>query len=160
MIFNFFIGQNNFTFTQLYILLMKKYFYVLLLLIGLISCTSKPSKEAVLKINGYWEIEKVTLPDGDTKEYKVNETIDYFQIAQKKGFRSKVMPQVDGSYLTNDIKESVQVSLKDGSATLHYKTTYAKWNEEIITLSKDHFVVKNAQDLEYHYKRPVKFSVK
>ena len=28
MIFNFFIGQNNFTFTQLYILLMKKYFYV------------------------------------------------------------------------------------------------------------------------------------
>jgi hypothetical protein len=127
--------------------------------IGL-SCKQKITDTDLQHLNGYWEIEKVTLPDGDTKEYKVNETIDYFQIEQKKGFRSKVMPQVDGSYLTNDIKESVQVSLKDGSATLHYKTTYAKWNEEIITLSKDHFVVKNAQDLEYHYKRPVKFSVK
>ena len=80
MIFNFFIVQNNFTFTQLYILLMKKYFYVLLLLIGLISCTSKPSKEAILKINGYWEIEKVTFPDGNKKEYQVNEFIDFIFI--------------------------------------------------------------------------------
>ncbi len=139
---------------------MKKLFVLFFLgSIGL-SCKQTITETDLQYLNGYWEIEKVTLPDGDTKEYKVNETIDYFQIAQKKGFRSKVMPQIDGSYLTNDIKESVQVSLKDGSATLNYKTTYAKWNEEIITLSKDHFVVKNAQDLEYHYKRPVKFSVK
>lgn len=139
---------------------MKKLFVLFFLGATGLSCKQTITETDLQYLNGYWEIEKVTLPDGDTKEYKVNETIDYFQIAQKKGFRSKVMPQVDGSYLTNDIKESVQVSLKDGSATLHYKTTYAKWNEEIITLSKDHFVVKNAQDLEYHYKRPVKFSVK
>lgn len=139
---------------------MKKLFVLFFLGTIVVSCKQTITETDLQYLNGYWEIEKVTLPDGDTKEYKVNETIDYFQIAQKKGFRSKVMPQVDGSYLTNDIKESVQVSLKDGSATLHYKTTYAKWKEEIITLSKDHFVVKNAQDLEYHYKRPVKFSVK
>ena len=139
---------------------MKKLFVLFFLGTIVVSCKQTITETDLQYLNGYWEIEKVTLPDGDTKEYKVNETIDYFQIAQKKGFRSKVMPQVDGSYLKNDIKESVQVSLKDGSATLHYKTTYAKWNEEIITLSKDHFVVKNAQDLEYHYKRPVKFSVK
>ena len=139
---------------------MKKLFVLFFLGTIVVSCKQTITETDLQYLNGYWEIEKVTLPDGDTKEYKVNETIDYFQIAQKKGFRSKVMPQVDGSYLTNDIKESVQVSLKDGSATLHYKTTYAKWNEEIITLSKDHFVVKNAQDLEYHYKRPIKFSEK
>ena len=139
---------------------MKK--LVILFVLGLmgLSCKQTITEADLQHLNGYWEIEKVILPDGEKKEYKVNETIDFFKIVQKKGFRSKVMPQVDGSYLTNDIKESVQVSLKDGSATLHYKTTYAKWNEEIITLSKDHFVVKNAQDLEYHYKRPVKFSVK
>lgn len=139
---------------------MKKLFVLFFLGTIVVSCKQTITETDLQYLNGYWEIEKVTLPDGETKEYKVNETIDYFQIAQKKGFRSKVMPQIDGSYLTNDIKESVQVSLKDGSATLHYKTTYAKWNEEIITLSKDHFVVKNAQDLEYHYKRPVKFSIK
>jgi hypothetical protein len=51
--------------------------------IGL-SCKQKITDTDLQHLNGYWEIEKVTLPDGDTKEYKVNETIDYFQIEQKK----------------------------------------------------------------------------
>ena len=138
---------------------MKKIF--LFIVFGLLlSCKQTISKTDLNNLNGYWEIEKVELPDGDKKEYKVNETIDFFKIADKKGFRSKVMPQIDGTYLTNDLKEDVVVVLKDGDATIQYKTNYANWNEEIIELSKDKLVVKNQQDLEYHYKRPVKFSIK
>ena len=138
---------------------MKK--IILFLVFGLIlSCKQSISESDLQNLNGYWEIEKVELPDGDKKEYKVNETIDFFKITDKKGFRSKVMPQIDGTYLTNDLKEDVVVVLKDGDATIQYKTNYANWNEEIIELSKDKLVVKNQQDLEYHYKRPVKFSIK
>ena len=138
---------------------MKK--IILFLVFGLfLSCKQSISESDLQNLNGYWEIEKVELPDGDKKEYKVNETIDFFKIADKKGFRSKVMPQIDGTYLTNDLKEDVVVVLKDGDATIQYKTNYANWNEEIIELSKDKLVVKNQQDLEYHYKRPVKFSIK
>ena len=138
---------------------MKK--IILFLVFGLfLSCKQSISESDLQNLNGYWEIEKVELPDGDKKEYKVNETIDFFKITDKKGFRSKVMPQIDGTYLTNDLKEDVVVVLKDGDATIQYKTNYANWNEEIIELSKDKLVVKNQQDLEYHYKRPAKFSVK
>ena len=138
---------------------MKK--IILFLVFGLfLSCKQSISESDLQNLNGYWEIEKVELPDGDKKEYKVNETIDFFKITDKKGFRSKVMPQIDGTYLTNDLKEDVVVVLKDGDATIQYKTNYANWNEEIIELSKDKLIVKNQQDLEYHYKRPVKFSIK
>lgn len=138
---------------------MKK--IILFFVFGLfLSCKQSISEADLQKLNGYWEIEKVELPDGNKKEYKVNETIDFFKITDKKGFRSKVMPQIDGTYLTNDLKEGVVVVLKDGDATIQYKTNYANWNEEIIELSKDKLVVKNQQDLEYHYKRPVKFSIK
>ena len=138
---------------------MKK--IILFLVFGLfLSCKQSISESDLQNLNGYWEIEKVELPDGDKKEYKVNETIDFFKITDKKGFRSKVMPQIDGTYLTNDLKEDVVVVLKDGYSTIQYKTNYANWNEEIIELSKDKLVVKNQQDLEYHYKRPVKFSIK
>ena len=139
---------------------MKHYFYLILLATALISCTSKPKKEDIAKLNGYWEIEKVEFPDGNKKEYKVNETIDFFKIDGNKGFRKKVMPQLDGTYLTNDIQEDIVIAVKDGDATIQYKTTYASWKEEIIELTKDKLVVKNEQDLEYHYKRPVKFSIK
>ena len=138
---------------------MKKIF--LFIVLGLLlSCKQTISKTDLNNLNGYWEIEKVELPDGDKKEYKVNETIDFFKIKDEKGFRKKVMPQLDGTYLTNDIQEDIVIAVKDGDATIKYKTTYASWNEEIIELTKDKLVIKNQQDFEYHYKRPVKFSIK
>jgi hypothetical protein len=138
---------------------MKKIF--LFIVFGLLlSCKQTISKTDLNNLNGYWEIEKVELPDGDKKEYKVNETIDFFKIKDGKGIRKKVMPQLDGTYLTNDIQEDIVIAVKDGDATIKYKTTYASWNEEIIELTKDKLVIKNQQDFEYHYKRPVKFSIK
>ena len=133
---------------------------LLIVLFSVFSCKQKITDTDISNLNGYWEIEKVELPDGDKKEYKVNETIDFFKIEANKGFRKKVMPQLDGTYLTNDIQEDVVVVLKDGDASLQYKTTYASWNEEIIELTKDKLVVKNEQEIEYYYKRPAKFSVK
>jgi hypothetical protein len=138
---------------------MKK--VMLFLVFGaLLSCKQSFVEADLQHLNGYWEIEKVILPDGDKKEYKVNETIDFFNIENKKGFRKKVMPQIDGTYLTNNIQETVKVDLIDGTASIHYTTPYAHWKEEIIELSKVKLVTKNQQDLEYHYKRPVKFSIK
>ena len=133
---------------------------LLIVLVSVLSCKQKITDADISNLNGYWEIEKVELPDGDKKEYKVNEPIDFFKIDGNKGFRKKVMPQLDGTYLTNDIQEDIVIAVKDGDATIQYKTTYASWKEEIIELTKDKLVVKNEQDLEYHYKRPVKFSVK
>lgn len=133
---------------------------LLIVLVSVLSCKQKITEGDISNLNGYWEIEKVELPDGDKKEYKVNETIDFFKIEANKGFRKKVLPQLDGTYLTNDIQEDVVVVLKEGDASLKYKTTYASWSEEIIELTKDRLVVKNQQEIEYYYKRPVKFSVK
>ena len=31
-------------------------------------------------LNGYWEIEKVTFPNGETKDYSVSTTIDYIEL--------------------------------------------------------------------------------
>ena len=133
---------------------------LLIVLLSVLSCKQEITEADISNLNGYWEIEKVELPDGDKKEYKVNETIDFFKIEANKGFRKKVMPQLDGTYLTNDIQEDVVVVVKDGDALLQYKTKYASWKEEIIELTKDKLVVKNQQEIEYYYKRPAKFSVK
>ena len=137
-----------------------KRIFLFIVLFSVISCKQDITESDVSNLNGYWEIEQVILPDGDKKEYKVNETIDYFMIQNNKGFRKKVMPQLNGTYLTNDIKEDVFVEIKDGNANIQYKTNYASWKEEIVELTNEKLVIKNQQDLEYHYKRPAKFSVK
>ena len=138
---------------------MKKILF-LFVLSTVLSCKQKISDADILNLNGYWEIEKVILPDGEKKEYNINETVDFFKVANNKGFRKKVMPQVDGTYLTNDISENLEVTVKDGNATIKYTTEFANWEETIIELTAEKLVLKNKQELEYHYKRPIPFTVK
>jgi len=145
---------------------MKKRITFLLLTTLLFSCKQDVTEQDITKINGYWEIEKVILKDGEKKDYKINETIDYFQLRQAKsdkkwnGFRQKVMPQFDGTYKTNDLKETISISTENGTYFVNYSTSYGKWKEEIIEIQDSVLVLKNEEELEYNYKRYQPFSLK
>ena len=139
---------------------MKNTLLFFLLSILFVSCKPSVNEADLAKINGYWEIQKVELPQGGKKEYKVNETIDFFSLKNNLGFRQKVMPQLDGTYLTNDIKENIKVTNLDGVFYIDYTTNYGKWKEEILEIQDSVLVLKNKDDLEYHYKRQVPFSIK
>ena len=135
-------------------------FLVLLFIMLLVSCHSNVKKEDIKKLNGYWEINQVKFSTGKTKDYKVNETIDYFELKSNKGFRQKVMPQFDGKFQTNGIKENIKVVEKDNSFFLEYNTKFGKWKEEIISIEDSILVLKNKENLEYTYKKFKPFSLK
>ena len=144
---------------------MKKiglFFLVLLF----VSCHSNVKKEDIAKINGYWEIKQVKFSTGKTKDYKINETIDYFELRQAQfdnkvvGFRQKVMPKFDGKFQTNGIKENIKLVEKDNAFYIEYTTKFGKWNEEIITIEDSTLILKNKDNLEYTYKKFKPFSFK
>ena len=128
--------------------------------ICLISCNKEFSDTEMKKLNGYWEIQVAELPDGTEKEYKVNPVIDYFEIKQGKGFRKKVMPQFDGTYIANSTEEDIEVVNEDGKTYLSYATEYAKWKEQVIRIDDEQLVVRNAEGIEYHYMKPEPFTLK
>lgn len=138
---------------------MKRIVGILITLL-LLSCQADIKKQDLVKLNGYWEIKQVTLENGETKDYKVNETIDFFEIKDKAGFRQKVMPQFDGTYKTNGIKENLRVFEVGQTYFLECQTDYGKWNEEILTLEDSTLVLKNKQNLIYTYKKFKPFSLK
>ena len=139
---------------------MKKAFQIVLISFFLFSCKQDIKENEIKKINGYWEIEKAIMANGEKREYKVNPTVDYFELKDKKGFRQKVMPQLDGTYDTNNLKETISVSKQNGDYYINYSTTYGKWKEEIIELRDSVLVLKNKENIEYHYKRQIPFSLK
>ena len=133
---------------------------LLFIAVLLISCQAKVKKEDLNKLNGYWEIKQVKLADGEKKDYKVNETIDYFELKDNAGFRQKVMPQYDGKFRTNGIKENIKIVEKENNFVIEYNTNYGKWLEEIIELADSTLVLKNKDNLEYTYKKFKPFSFK
>lgn len=132
---------------------MKNTFMILVLSLLMMSCKQDIKPADIAKLNGYWEIEKVVFDKGEEKDYGVNESFDFFDIKNNKGIRKKVMPQLDGTFLTSDSFENVSVRFKNDQVFLDYKTNYAKWSEELISISDKELVVKNDQKKEYHYKK-------
>ncbi|SFJ09877.1 hypothetical protein [Myroides guanonis] len=126
----------------------------------LFSCQEKVDQSDLHHLNGYWEIEKAEMPDGEVKEYTVNMSIDFFELKDDTGFRQKVVPQFDGGYLTNDVREDIKVVFEGKKAWLDYHTEFADWKEELIVVKPNRLVVKNEHDIKYYYKRPIAFSKK
>lgn len=118
-----------------------------------VSCKQKIEPKDIAYINGYWEIERVDLPDGDHKEYKMNEVYDFFDVKNNKGFRKKVMPQLDGTFLANDASENVEIVFLKDQVFLKFKTEYATWTEELKQISATEMVLENNKKIEYKYKK-------
>lgn len=132
---------------------MRKAMVFLAFVFVLTGCNPKMGPSDIAKLNGYWEIDKVVLADGSEKNYSMNQTYDYFEIANNKGFRTKVMPQLDGTFQTNGLKEKVSVAFENNKTILHYETPYAKWDEELKAIADSTMVVLNAEKKAYHYKK-------
>ena len=132
---------------------MNKTYSILLIAFLFVACQQKIKPEDISKINGYWEVEKVVFDSIKDKEYKMNEVYDYFEIEKSKGIRKKVMPQLDGTFIVNDVYENVTVRFDDGKVFLDYSTPYMKWSEELIALSAEELVLLNKEKIEYHYKK-------
>lgn len=132
---------------------MKKITIAAIFLVLLASCKQKIVQQDITNMNGYWEIERVDLPDGDHKEYKMNEVYDFFDIKNNKGYRKKVMPQLDGTFLANDASEKVEIVFLKDQVFLKFKTEYATWKEELKQISATEMVLENDKKIEYKYKK-------
>lgn len=129
-----------------------KFSYLLISVLLLMSCNSKPDFEEVSKLNGFWEIEKAETPYGD-KSYKMNQMVDYFQIEDSIGYRKKMQPNLLGNYKSSQNREYFTVQDRKDSVVLVYKNDYDTWTETLLKIEDDKFVVKNKQNFIYTYKR-------
>jgi hypothetical protein len=80
-------------------------------------------------------------------------------VRDNKGFRQKVMPQLDGRFLVNNQLEKIQITFENQEAYINYSTPFAKWKEKIEAISKDELVIINASKAEYHYKKAAPINI-
>ena len=138
---------------------MRKFSFILLILI--FSCSKNP-ETYIEHLNGYWEIEEVTLANGSVKQYQFNETIDYISINDSlKGVRKKLKPGINDTYFTSDDAEAITAKIEDNQLNIYYKTAYAEWKETVLDASEKQLKVMNENKDVYLYKRyvPIKLDI-
>ena len=137
---------------------MKFKLSTILLITLLVSCGSRDFQKEKEHLNGYWQIERVVFAYGSEKEFSISTTIDYIEVEEgNKGFRKKVNPKLDGTFVTSDSEEFFTIETSENEMLLHYKTEFDSWDETVITSKENKLVIKNREDKVYHYKRFSKF---
>ena len=125
---------------------------LLILIISIISCNNKP-EDQLEHINGYWGIEKVEFTKDSIRDFKINEIVDYIEVVDSIGFRIKVKPQFDGTYVPAGEPEKITVKVEGEKLALYYSTSFNNWKEIIIASKEEELSLKNERGIIYHYKR-------
>jgi len=132
---------------------MKKTIIIFTLSLLFNSCTKNP-EQFIEHLEGYWEIESVTLADGTKKEYKINETIDFIELNDSlKGFRKKMKPRFDGKYETSADVEALELKTENNKLYIYYTTPYATWTETVLMANSKQLQIMNQNNNVYLYKR-------
>ncbi len=132
---------------------MRATFYSLLLIVFLTSCQQKVKQEALENLTGFWEITEVTSKQGRSKDFSINEVIDYFAYSNWEGRRYKVMPMYDDTIQQNAISEKFTVVDSNEVFYFKYSNQGNTWTEELIGISADELTFKNSEGNEYVYKK-------
>lgn len=130
---------------------MKRLIFTTVILITL-GCKENPDK-MVTYLNGYWEIEKVTLPSGSVHTYNYNEVIDYFEVTDSlTGFRKKLKPQLDGTFETSTVLDHFSLQIEHDSLNIYYKTNFSRWKETILLATDRELKIINENKSVFLYK--------
>lgn len=117
------------------------------------SCSTPVKETDLAKINGFWEIEKVELSNGEMKEYKINEEVEQIEFKDGKGIKRKVIMLYSGNFFTNNIKQEFTIEAKENNYFILNKTDFSTWKEEIEKLTDSVFLIKNEEGIKYHYRK-------
>ena len=130
-----------------------KFILVSIIISFTISCKIN-SNDFINHIEGYWEIESVTLKDGTKKDYNYNNTIDFILITDSlTGFRKKLKPNFQGTFETSNQAETFVIKIENDSLNVYYKTAFDNWKETILLATDKHLQVINKNHIIYTYKR-------
>lgn len=131
---------------------------LLALVLVLSSCANPNFQDMRSNMNGYWEIQSVTLKDGTIKNFNISTTIDYIEILNDSmGLRKKVAPKLDGSFSINKSSERFVIAIEADNLRLHYTTPFSNWKETVVYVDDEILVIVNDEEKVYSYKRFSKF---
>jgi hypothetical protein len=137
---------------------MKIRIVYLIILLATTSCGKQDLLTQKEKLGGYWEIKSVEMPDGNKKDFSFNSVLDFIEVSDENGRRTKVSPQLDGSFLTNGVAEKFEVRIEDDSLRLYYETPYDHWRETVLIATDSVLKIINRDLKIYTYKKFQKFN--
>jgi hypothetical protein len=137
---------------------MMKILLSCIILIIASSCGRQDPSVQKDKLGGYWGIKSVNSPDGNKIDFSINAVVDFIEVSEEKGMRTKVAPQFDGSFINNGTVEKFNLIIEEDSLRLYYTTPFDSWKETVLLATDSVLKIINRDSKVYTYKKFRKFN--
>ncbi|MEM8763663.1 MAG: lipocalin family protein [Bacteroidota bacterium] len=129
-------------------------FWVLMLVTTGLGCSEKKvHAEDLHLLNGYWQIQEVKMQDGTSRTYGPASVIDYIVLKDKKGYKKKVQPRIDGTYKVSKDQEPLEIRNSETGFMMFYQNTLSSWQDRLVALDSLHYSIVNEDGITYTYTR-------
>ncbi|MBT8287012.1 MAG: lipocalin family protein [Bacteroidia bacterium] len=118
----------------------------------LASCKADP-EHLIAHLPGYWEVTEVKKDGKLIKAFTMSATVDYFElIDENEGFRKKVNPTLDGTYIVSQHQTPFTINIEEGDLWVNYSDNGVEYKERIIEANDKKLRIKNDAGFIYSYK--------
>jgi hypothetical protein len=120
----------------------------LTLLIFTVGCS--PSVDTAL-LSGYWNIEKVVLPDGSEKEFPFSNHMDHFEVCNYQGIKYRVSPTYDGGFVNYGSPVNFTIRERNDEIHLHFRSGEESYQQKLVLCTSERLVLLHENGTTYHY---------
>lgn len=114
------------------------------------SCGSNISDQ-LIHIEGYWNIENVTLPDGSEREFPFSNHMDHFEIEGKQGIKYRVSPTYDGGFVNYGSPVNFTCEELEGELQLLFKDGEQSYTQTVVEATETELVLQHENGTIYTY---------
>lgn len=129
---------------------MRKLFFILS--ITLLASCGNNATEMANAMEGYWNIETVTLSDGTEREFPFSNHMDHFEIEGSNGVKNRVSPTYDGSFINYGSPVQFTWETVDGKVVLTFKDGAERYQQTLKKCDATTLVLLHENGTEYRYK--------
>ena len=127
--------------------------YLFVAFMVLWGCQTQSPEEMKGYLSGYWEIDHVESEHIQDMDFTFNSSIDFIDVEGDTGVRTKLQPNLDGSFTGSKTAESFVLKVENGSLNMYYETPFDKWKETVIRANDKELIVRNEDGIQYQYKK-------
>lgn len=127
--------------------------YLFVACITLWGCQQQSPEDKKTHLSGYWEINNVQSEHIEEMDFTFSNTIDYIEVEDNAGVRTKLQPNIDGSFVGSKTAESFLLKVENDSLNMYYSTPFDEWKETVIRATKEELIVRNEEGIQYEYKK-------
>lgn len=131
---------------------MKK-FLILFMVMLAASCSNKPKDILLKNLNGYWNIDTVTMSDGSEREFPFSNHMDHFTTTESTGVKNRVSPTYDGKFINYGSPVPFKWEDRDGKLFLLFNDGTEKYEQQVVDATEETMELLHENGTRYVYKR-------